>query len=266
MKKTKWLASLFAFVIVSVMCVQFAQENAQKKYVQVSKGFSLPVNNYILMMKEYDIDSDGKEDEIYVYGEKKNEETEYAEKINLAVVYKRNGFVKKTNVSWLKGFVSDVEVADFTKNKNKDIFLKVYTDQNKSVLSGLIVDFGHEIPKTIFNKFSGISPTFLFADGFLISCKLSDGQEFAVNLSAKKDALIKNGVFDSAGKRLVNPKVYSKPFSDLKATDTDGDGVYELSGSQSVVLSSDETELFKIYSTQKYKNNSWFVTKIEVRY
>ena len=266
MKKSKWLVSFFAFSIVSIMCVQFAGKNAQQKYVQVSNGFSLPVNNYILLIKDYDIDGDGKDDQIYVYGEKKNEEAEYADKINMAVVYAKNGFVKKTNVSHLKGFVLDVEVADFTNNKNKDVLLKVFTDQNKSVLSGLVVDFGYDIPKSIFNKFSGVSPVFSFADGFLLNCSLTNGQHFSVNLSAKKDILIKKGVFDNQGRCVLAEKVYSKPFFELSAKNDDGDKTSELFGLQEVVLGSDETVLFKIFSTQKFKNNEWYVSKIEIKY
>ena len=134
------------------------------------------------------------------------------------------------------------------------------------MLSGLVIDFGQEMPRSIFNEFSGISPAFSFVDGFLVNCSLSNGQQFAVNLRAKKDVLIKNKVFDSEGKCLLSQKIYSKPFFELSAKDLDGDGTAELIGCQSVVLSLDETELFKIYSVQKYINSEWYATKIEVKY
>lgn len=266
MKKSKWIVSLLAFAIVSVMCVQFAGYNAERKYTTVSKGFSIPVGNYILLMRDLDADGDGKDDKIYVYGEKNNEETEYAEKINMALVYAKNGFVKKTNVSWLKGYVSDIEVQDFTKNKNKDILLKVFSDEQKSVLTGFVVDFGYEIPKTVFRGSAGVSLSFSFADGFIVNCSLLDGKQFSVNLENKKDILKEKGIFDESGKFLGKEKVYAKPFFELSAKDDDSDGTGELKGSQKVISSVSETELFIIDTVQKYINDRWNVTKIEVRY
>ncbi len=263
LEKTKWITSFLAFCLVSVTCTFVATKSAEQKYIEVSNEFSLPINNYILLMKNADVDGDEKDDDIYVYGEKSNESAEYAEKINVAVVYKKNGFVKKTNISYLKGFVSEIEIADFTENKNKDILLKVFTDQDKTVLMGLVVDFGYEIPKIIFNKFSGISPNISFVDGYLVNVKLVDGQEFAVNLSAKKDTLIEKGFFDATGKCLNNTKIYTKPYFELSA---DGAGKNMLKGCQQAVTSVGEIELFKMYSSQEYVNGNWDITKIEIKY
>ena len=265
MKKSKWVVSFSAFVIVSILCVQFAGYKAEQKYVEVSKGFSLPVGNYILLMRDSDIDGDGKEDKIYVYGEKSNEETEYAERINIAIVYARNGFVKKTNVSWIKGYASELEVQDFTKNKNKDILLKVFSDEKRSVLTGFIVDFGHEIPKSIFGGSSGISLSCSFADGFVINCSLSNGQHFSVNLQNKKDVLVEKGIFDESGKFSGKEKAYARPICELSGADDDADGTGELKGSQKVVSSASEIELFMLEWAQKFTNNQWNITKIEVK-
>lgn len=266
MKKTKWLFSFSAFVIVTIMSVQFATQNAEQKYIEVSKGFSLPVGNYILLMRDIDVDCDGKDDKIYVYGEKSSEEAEYAEKINIALVYAKNGFVKKTNVSWVKGYVGDVEVQDFTSNKNKDVLLKVFSDEQKSVLTGFIVDFGHDIPKSIFAGYTATYASMAFEDGFVVNCSLANGQQFAVNLANKKEILIQKGIFDETGRYLGKEKVYPKPFFELSAKDQDGDLIGELCASQKVISSVSETELFIIDSVQKYTNNKWMTSKIEVRY
>lgn len=249
-----------AFCILSVTCGMLATENAKEKYTVVSNDFSLPLNNYMLLMKNADVDNDGKEDEIYVYGEKKNEMAVYAEKINVAVKYKKNGFVKKTSIAYLKGFVADVVVADLTKNKYKDILLTVFADQNKSVLSGVVVDFGQSIPRVIFNKFSGISPQISFSDGFLADVKLVNGQQFAVNLNAKRDQLIASGFFDDSGKALGKTKIYAKPFFELKEENG------KLKGSQLVVAGQYETEIFKLESSQQYTGTKWNITKIEIKY
>ena len=266
MKKFKWITSLFAFVFMSIICARFAGYNAERKYVEVSKGFSIPVSNYILLVKEADMDGDGKEDKIYVFGEKKNNETEYAEKINLAVVYAKNGFVKKTNVSHIKGYVYDVEICDFTGNKNKDVLLKTYTDEQKSIVSVFASDFGYDIPKNIMSDSRGTTPDFTFADGYVVNCRLTNGQNFSVNLENKKELLIKNGFFDESGQLKVNKKVYAKPFCDVKAIDYDNDSKSELAGVQIVVAGEKETELFKIHTVQKYSGSKWELAKIEVKY
>ena len=266
MKKIKWVSSLTAFCVVTLLCVQFAGYNARQKYIQVSKGFSIPMGNYILLTKEADVDCDGKNDRIYVYGEKKSKDAEYAERINLVVVYAKNGFVKKTNVSWVKGYVGDVEVQDFTSNKNKDVLLKVFSDEQKSVLTGFIVDFGHDIPKSIFAGYTATYASMAFEDGFVVNCSLANGQQFAVNLANKKEILIQKGIFDETGRYLGKEKVYPKPFFELSAKDQDGDLIGELCASQKVISSVSETELFIIDSVQKYTNNKWMTSKIEVRY
>ena len=251
---------------MSVMCVQFAGYHTRQQYVEVSKGFSIPVGNYIIMSCDYDVDCDGKPDQIYAYGEKKNPGSRYAERINLAVVYAKNGFVKKTNVSHIKGYVCGVEVHDFTGNKNKDILLKTFTDENESVMSVFVADFGYEIPKNIMADSRGISPVFAFADGFVVNCSLLNGQNFAVNIVNKKQILIENGIYNQEGGLISNEKVYANPFSDVKATDSDDDMQCELEGVQKVVAGKNETELFKIYSTQKFSENRWDLIKIEVKY
>ncbi len=266
MKKTKWITSLAAFCIMSVMCVQFAGYNAKQKYIEVSNGFSIPVGNYILSASEYDVDGDGKGDKIYVFGEKKNTSSDYAERINLAVVYAKNGFVKKTNVSHIKGYVGGVEVCDFTGNKNKDVLLKTFTDEQKSVVSAFVADFGQDIPKNIMADSRGISPSFSFSDGFVINCSLANGQNFSVNLENRKEILAEKGFFDASGKVLANEKVYAKPFYEVNALDYDKDSKYELEGKQKVVAGIDETELFKICSVQKFSGKRWDITKIEVKY
>lgn len=266
MRKTKWITSLAAFVLVSIACVQFSGYNAKQKYVEVSKGLSVPVGNCVISEWEADVDSDGKPDKIYVYGEKKNKEDDYAERINLAVVYAKNGFVKKTNVSHIKGYVGGVEVRDFTDNKNNDVLLKIYTDADKSVMSAFIADFGQEIPKNIMGDSRGINPDFSFAKGWILNCSLSNGQQFSVNLEKKKQILIEKGIFDEVGELLKNEKVYAKYFCDINALDYDGDSQYELEGVQKVVAGQDETELFKMHSVQKFSGKTWGLVKIEVKY
>lgn len=266
MKKTKWITSLFAFVVVSIMCVQMADYNAEQKYKEVSKGFSIPVGNHILLAKDADIDGDGKEDKIYVYGEKKNNKTEYAERINLAVVYAKNGFVKKTNVSHIKGFAYDVEICDFSGNKNKDVLLKTFTDQQKSIISAFVCDLGQNIPKNILSDSRGVTPDFAFADGFVVNCRLVNGQNFSVNLEDKKDILVSCGFYDESGQLKENKKVYAKPFYEVHAVDYDKDSKSELSGVQKVVAGEKETELFEIHTVQEYSPPGWNLTKIEVKY
>lgn len=255
-----------AFCVMSVACVQFADYNVKQKYIEVSKGVSIPVSNCVLLAKDADVDDDGKSDKIYVYGEKKNNDSEYAERINMAVVYAKNGFVKKTNVSHIRGYVCDAEVFDFTGNKNKDVFLKTFTDEQKSVMSAFIADFGQDIPKSIMADSRGISPSFSFSDGFVVNCDLVNGQKFSVNMKNKKELLISNGFFDEKGKLLYDAKVYAKPFFEVSARDLDEDLKCELEGVQKVVAGKEETELFKIYSVQKFLDNKWNLMKVEVKY
>lgn len=266
MKKTKWITSLFAMSVVLIMCVQFADYNAKQKYIEVSKGFSIPVGNYILMTDESDMDGDGKGDKVYVYGEKKNIGEEYAERINLAVVYAKNGFVKKTNVSYIKGYVCDVEVQDFTGNKNKDILLKIFTDEEKSVMSATVADFGYDIPKIIMADSRGISPSLSFLDEFAVNCSFLNGQSFSVNLENKKKELTAGGFFNENATLLSDVKVFAKPYYEISAIDADEDGRYELAGVQKVVAGKEETELFKIHSVQKFSGKTWNLVKIEVKY
>ena len=266
MKKAKWITSLFAFAILSVMCVQFADYNAKQKYTEVSKGFSIPVGNYILLAKDSDVDGDGKPDKIYVYGEKKNNNAEYAERINLAVVYTKNGFVKKTNVSHIKGYVCDVNVCDFTGNKNQDVLLKTFTDETKSVMTAFVADFGYDIPKNIMADFRGVSPSFSFSEGFVVNCSFANGQKFSVNLGNRKEILIEKGFFDEYGEITASEQVYAKPFYEIDARDCDNDSKYELEGIQKIVAGKEETELFKIHSVHKFSGNKWDIIKIEVKY
>ena len=266
MKKTKWITSLAAFCVMSIICVQFSGYNAKQKYAEVSKGFSVPVGNFVVLVKEIDVDSDGKDDKIYVYGEKKSQDSEYAQRLNLAVVYAKNGFVKKTNVSYIKGYVCDIEVLDFTGNKNKDILLKTYTDENKSVMSAFVADFGYDIPKNIMADFRGISPSFDFEEGFVVNCNLANGQKFSVNLENKKELLTECVVFDENVKLLKSEKVYAKTFCNINSVDYDNDLHYELAGEQKVVFGNKETELFSINSVQKYSGKKWDLVKIEVKY
>ena len=166
----------------------------------------------------------------------------------------------------IKGFVSGVEVQDFTGNKNKDILLKTYTDENKSVMSAFVADFGYDIPQNIMSDFRGISPDFSLIDGYVVNCKLINGQEFSVNLENKRQMLVENGVFDDFGKVKTDKKVYANTFCGINAVDYDGDLQYELEGVQSIVAGGNEMELFKIYSVQKFMDGKWNLVKIEVKY
>ena len=210
MKKIYLCFCLMSIVLISVTSSQIINENNE---IRMTGGtLTLPENCHVLTEKSVDLNGNGKEERVYVYGEKGKEN--YTKNINIAVVNEQ-GILRRTNCDGIDGNEEKVVTEDFNGDGIKDIFVSV---KNKDRALCIVGDFSHSIPKNIMLPLNlkGLLMKTDFVDGFKISSLLENGQNFGINIEKQKQTLIEKGIYNSDGKFLKGKASLTLPV-DIKS-------------------------------------------------
>ena len=227
----------------------------------------LPSNTYILDKEIADVTGDGVNDIIYLIGHKGNTADRFADQLNIVV---RNGATNNSEMTDLKkfgGYEGKLFVGDFSGDKVKDVMITAPTGGSGGIVGHMIVNFNAPEPTVIFGAKNNAGTQFTgkFVDGFKAELVNQDtGRSIAIDLNAKKDMYVASQIYSKDGTLLkeVKPMIY--PLSLLEPIDMDGDGTYELRGSQSIKGAYGADTISHVDSFWKFENNQWVAKQIEV--
>lgn len=252
--KRLWLClCLLSIILVSVTSSQIISENNEISFT--GGTFTLPENSHVLFEKSIDLNGDKKEESVYVYGEKG--ENDYTKNINIAVVNEQ-GILRRTSCNGIDGNEEKVVTEDFNGDGVKDIFVSVKNGENALCMVG---DFSHSIPKNIMlsSNLKGLLMKTEFVDGFKISSLLENGQNFGINIEKQKQTLIEKGIYNSDGKFLKGKARLSMPV-DIKAAQ--GMDAYNIVFVQKL-LGNDSVYLCTVETVMEYNDDTLLINSIE---
>ncbi|MDP5274268.1 hypothetical protein [Chengkuizengella axinellae] len=229
--------------------------------------------NESTMIMDYvydDVTGDGILDDVILAGSKDTPDSLYSYDVNIFVKdgqtdsyltitstdeYYPNGF---------SGYISKIDLYDFTGDQVKEVLLIVGTGGTKSGPRAFISSFKERKPVVIFGmeENRGIDFEGEYIDGFkanLISSKLN--KTITLDLSARKEEYIEKGWYNSAGKLLYsNATAETYGFFDVQVYDFEFDGVMDLKTSQ--FIGGIPAELLStLESVWKYEDSEWVVVR-----
>ncbi len=218
-----------------------------------NEEISLPYQNKILLQQTADLNKDGFEETIYLYG--KPEDDVHYERLNLILKTTASGLLKKTNAEQLNGTSPAIHIADYTGDGIQEVMVRA--EQGDTACIG-IFDFSSSIPLNIFPDDAYIKMDLAFTDGFALEATMSESV-FSISLEEIKNTLIEQGVYDAEGKRISNPSVSLLGYTDVVCTD-------HVFGVQPVVYGTQKTPLCYILPTLSYHQNVWQITDWQISF
>lgn len=248
MRKRTGICVLF-LLICCAGCIFYMVQKEKNK-----DSISLPYQNALITEQTADIDGDGFEETIYLYG--KTEDGVHFEKLNVTLKTTASGLLKKTNTDHLSGTEPTMQIADFTGDGIKDVLVRA---QNESGAAIGIFNFAPQIPLNIFPEKGGMKMELAFTDRFSLSATMH-GSIFSISLEQIKNTLIEQGVYQADGKRIANPAVTLLGYSNVFCENGTVFGV------QPVVFGEEQTPLCYILPKLQFAQNTWQITDWEVSF
>lgn len=255
----------------------FADPNENER---LAESIDLAKGHYIEGIRSSDLNLDGITDTIILYAEKEKENDWFAKSVGLAVVDGATQAVKKVKVADFLGYEPTIQgVGDFTSDQRPEVFLSAATGGSGGYSSYAVIDFSLNVPRNILTPdvAEGLGIEGHYLDNWKAAVQLtSTGEQFQVDLSSKKADYMEWGIYDEKG-HLKNVdaegnkveqsslEIYGYPFSLLTMLDTDGDGVYELVGSQRLIGINNVEKLSTVDTTLSYLNEKWQVVEASYR-
>lgn len=240
----------------------------------------LPKGHYIEGIRSADLNLDGNTDTVVLYAEKEKENDWFAKSVGLAVIDGATESVKKMKVSGFLGYEPIIQgVGDFTSDQKPEIFLSATTGGSGGYSAYAIIDFSFNEPVNILTPdvAEGIAVEGRYLDHWKAALKLTEtGEQFQVDLSSMKSDYIEWGIYDARGYlnkvdgegnlvALEERMISGYPFSLLTMMDTDGDGIYELMGSQRLIGVNNIERLSTVDTTLSYLDGKWQVVEASYR-
>ncbi len=247
-----WLTTLMTVSIASASIISQAYE-----ITATAKGISLPQGSEIVYREECDINSDGTDETVYVYGENNQTEKVFVN-INVALVTS-DGLLKRTNQGNLNGTDVNVNISDYNSDGIKDVLV---TARESHKLNCMLADFSHSIPKNIMTDkaLEGLSMKLSFVDDFKVWAELENGQNFSINVAASAPMLCENKVYTSEGEYMSGmPEL--RPVTEIASLEHDFGS--NLLFTQQLYIGNTNKQLCSIQSEMEYTGDTLLVKRIE---
>ncbi len=247
-----WLITLMTVSIASASIISGADE-----ITATANGISLPQGSGIVFREECDINSDGNNETVYVYGEKTDKEG-FFNNLNAAVV-SCDGLLRRTNYNGINGIDVAVFVRDYNSDGIKDVLL---TAKEKGKINCMTADFSHSIPKNIMTDkaLKGLCMKLSFTDGFKVWAELENGQIFSINAASSAQTLCEMGIFTPDGKYVTGTPVLSPV---IEITPLEHDFGSNLLFTQKLYAESEEITLCNIEAEMEYTGDTLLIKRIE---
>ncbi|GAA4700631.1 hypothetical protein [Brevibacillus fulvus] len=218
-----------------------------------------------LDQQEADVNGDGQTDLVILTGEKENPQDLWNSRLHIVVKDGKTGKsteLKADGNQDLSGYDPGLFLGDFTGDQAAEIMVSADTGGSGGVVNHVIVDWksGQRI---IFGEKqnAGMQIEGFFRDGFTAQLtSQAIGKSFAIHVKEQMKDYI-GQLFDQQGKYTgpveEQAQILSDPFGLLTPIDVDGDGVFELEGTQNVWGPAHVNGLTDVTSVWAYKQGSW---------
>lgn len=242
MKKFKFILSLF-FIAALVL---FISLNIKSK----SSGLS---SSFLVKELMYDVNNDNLADKIELYGKKNNvDDAEYLS-FELTVTDGDSQLKRKFSPEFLKGSNPAVGLYEFTGDNIPEVLISAESDN--CILTS-IASLNENIIKPVFQEADnhGVQFNLSFGEKFCLNGSFADSSKLAINLEHIKPALVSYGIYSEDGKYKEKDVPAITTYTSLIPMDLEGDGVYELCGTQTIKTKNSDLPLCNLISVHKYKN------------
>lgn len=242
MKKFKFILSLFFIAIL----VLFVSLNIKNKSTKLS-------DTYLVKELMYDVNNDNLADKIELYGKKNNVDDNEFLSFELIVTDGDSQLKRKFSPNFLKGANPSISLHEFTGDNMPEVFISAEAD---GFLLTSIASLNENIIKPVFqeNHNQGVQLNLSFGENFSLNGSFADSTKLAINLEHIKPALISYGIYTEDGKYKEKDTPSITPYSSLIPMDLEGDGIYELCGTQTIKTKNSNLPLCNLISVHKYKD------------
>lgn len=178
-----------------------------------------------------DVNKDGVQDKIYLYGDKADE-LGYVSNINLVVVDGKTNTVKDSNISGFDGYKPLIQwIGDFNGDKANDVMISAYSGGNNGTTDAYIMNFAGDKVQSLLSEKPLINGKKAFFNTLeqidtnkdnvydLVGTRTIHGDNTATILGEEKTTLTyKDGTFQAV--KTESTKAVSKPATTTPATTT----------------------------------------------
>jgi hypothetical protein len=250
MSKMSRLTTVILLIFSLVITVFTRKATAEPVYYRFEVNSSVsvpeidmkPVHTYVLDCKWGDVNGDNITDAVVLAGYKPGGVSEaYSEEIYLFIQDgKTKKFIRVSPGEVNAGYNPKLFLGDFDGDKVSEIFVSIGNGGDAGTSTYRLISFKEGKATPLFNEkeFSaGLKLEVEFKDDFKAITTL-EGMEspYIIDIRAKKNDYINQGIYNAEGKLLKQTTAVTTPFSDIKPEDVDRDGIFELRGVQKIKI------------------------------
>jgi hypothetical protein len=235
---------------------------------EIKQTLRLEKNAYILSMRNADMNNDGATDTVVLYGAKQNEEDIFMDTMNTAVIDGKTNAVKKSTLNEFSGYDPKISIYDFTGDGKPDVLLSAASGGSGGYFSNALIDFSRDVATNLMQEdaASGLKMSGKYVDDFKVKMNIPElGKAFTVDVTVNKQDYIDDKFYDKNGKYTggSDVTVEAYPFAALTPIDFDGDGTYELSGTQRLLGRNNAERISNVTSILNYADGKWNYSSAE---
>lgn len=239
---------------------------------QPNDHFSIPElknepNLVVLDCKSTDVTGDKIPDTVILVGQKEPQPYNlYAQAVKLVVQDSQTGKTIITSAGDYGGYDSELFTGDFNGDQIADVMVKMASGGSGGTLFASLFSFAGGKVTTLFSQTQSDGPAFegVFTDNFKASvvCK-NLNKPFTVDLSANKQTYLQSKVYTAKGKLLSQETISVDGYSLLDPVDWNGDGTYELKGTQAMWGICHADTIAEIETILAYQNGKWQIKQLQ---
>ncbi len=242
MKRFKFVLSLFFIACVVIFTA-----------LNIKSPDSSGANKFLVKELMYDINNDNLADKIELYGKKTNVDDKSFLSFELTVTDGDSQLKRKFSPEFLKGANPTVSLYEFTGDNVPEVLISA---ENDSFLLTSIANIKEDIITPVFQEADniGVQLNLAFGEGFCLNGSFADSSKLAINLEHVKPALVSYGIYTESGTYKEKDVPEITPYHSLLPMDLEGDGIYELCGTQTIKTKNSNLPLCNLISVHKYSN------------
>lgn len=221
-------------------------------------------NQTIVLTSSADLNQDGTEDIIFVYGKPFAPNSPFIQNLNVGVMDGKTQEIKTSNLKDFSGYGPRLSYGDFTGDGYLEVMLQVDTGGTGGIVQTAILDFAGDSGVNIWGAVNdaGLQVTGQFIDGFKVRLDPFEGApEAIVDVQHYREFYIQQGLYDAQGK-LLKPgtQVMVYPFGVLQIQQGDPAGLF---GIQAVKGITNLDTVSTLLSNFTYKDGAWVLEQLE---
>lgn len=221
-------------------------------------------NQTIVLTSSADLNQDGVDDIIFVYGKPFAANSPYIQNLNVGVMDGKTQEIKTSDLKDFSGYGPRLSYGDFTGDGHLEVMLQVDTGGTGGIVQTAILDFAGASGVNIWGAVNdaGLQVTGQFIDGFKVRLDPFQGApEAIIDVQHYRDFYIQQGLYDTQGKLLKpSTQLMVYPFGVLQIQPGD---TATLFGIQAVKGITNLDTVSTLLSNFSYRDGAWQLDQLE---